>query len=198
VAGSSAGVGPWVSTWKSGVEKKSKTGGKKISMAWSTKPKQADWPASVSAGTALPAAAPPAEQQTTRGKERKLVERKSPELVQFDAPGVVVCGVIKSIMTVDVAEKDRAGNRTGKKSRCVQYTFYNDLEKKFYKILGTYDINNKIGNDDIGLYCEISYIGENKDVGRNGNAMKEFHVLFEERSVRFSDGTTITDEDIPF
>jgi hypothetical protein len=185
-------------------------------MAWgSKKGSQADWPASSGPGVApqshVPAAVagvlgketpapkpePKAESQKRPVTERRMVERKSPELVQFDGKGVFVSGVLKEIVQVEVKERNKQGELTGKVSKCIQYTFFNDEERKPYKILGTYDLNNKISRADVGLYCEITYIGENPDVGRNGNQMKEFKVQFEETG-NFSDGSPITDEDIPF
>ncbi len=186
------------------------------------KRQQAEWPASAGPGAApqtqrsetvaavmqkenppqaetFKAPEPQSQAQVSRPqKKREMVERKSPELVQFDSPGVFVSGVLRDVGIVDVRERDKQGNLTGKISKVAQITFFNEDEQRPYKILGTYDLNAKISRADVGKYCEVTYLGDDKDVGRNGNQMKKFKVEFEADGKKFSDGSTITDDDLPF
>jgi hypothetical protein len=126
--------------------------------------------------------------------QRKLVERQAPTLVEFDKPGVVVSGILRNCERVRIKESKLV----------IQYTIFDPVQKRFLKILGTWDINQKIHwPEDAGRFVRISYLRDNPNVGASkGNALREFKIEVDEVStpapVHFSDGTEITDADIPF
>jgi hypothetical protein len=128
---------------------------------------------------------------------RRLVERKAPELFQFKAEGDLLEGVLLRLDAISIKDKS-----THQPKRVSQYTFRKE-NGDVVKMLGTYDIDCKILLTDLGHFIEIAYIGENKEVRRGDNFMKIFRVKVEEKSAaptsnKFTDGTEITDEDIPF
>lgn len=120
---------------------------------------------------------------------RTLVERPSPELFSFSTPGDFVKGVLSAIDRVEVKGKPT-----------IQFTVDDAAENKTYKILGTYDLNQKIKKSDIGSFLQIVYKGENKEVKKGDNFLRMFGVAFEEKThaATFTDGSQITDADIPF
>jgi hypothetical protein len=122
-----------------------------------------------------------------------LTRREAPKLFQFDARGVTVSGILRSCERIEI-------NNDGKLKKPIQYGIYNERERQEYKILGTYDINCKLRwPEDKGRYVEITFVGENQSVVRNGRALREFDVQVDEVApAKPSDSLEITDEDIPF
>lgn len=130
---------------------------------------------------------------------RVLTERKAPELFSFKAEGDVLDGILVRVDAISIKDKT-----THQAKRVSQYTFRRE-NGDVVKMLGTYDIDCKIIPADVGLFVEVVYVGENREVRRGDNYMKVFRVQVEERksmaaaaSGKFTDGTEITDEDIPF
>ena len=147
-------------------------------------------------GTAGKNPPPPPPTPPASGKpQRKMIELKAPELFKFKASGDFVEGIFVSAEKVQVAQRDEKGNVI-RMSSAVEYVFANGHER--FQILGTYDINKKLGPEYKGLWVQITFKRLNQDVVRNGNAMMEFLVEVEDKSGAFSDGQQITDEDIPF
>jgi hypothetical protein len=121
---------------------------------------------------------------------RTLVEREAPELFKFEGVGDFVKGVLMAMDIVTVREK-----------RTVQFTIYDAGDGKTRKILGTYDLLQKINKDDVGRFVQIVYKGENKEIRKGDNFLRIFSVAFEDKkktAATFEDGTQITDADIPF
>lgn len=134
--------------------------------------------------------------QQSSSTTRQLTERKTPDLVQFDSRGVAATGYLVKMSAVDIQQKDGKGGTTGKTSRTIAYILRDDTGVSV-KVHGTYDINQKLSQSDLGKWVEIVYLGENQQAGRQGNAMKEFKVSVDESS-KNSHGVIVTDEDIPF
>jgi hypothetical protein len=127
---------------------------------------------------------------------RKMVARKAPILVNFDARGVTVAGILRSCERIEITIQ-------GKPKKAIQYGIFNEKEGQEYRILGTYDINCKLlWPEDRGRYVEVTYVGENMSVVREGRALREFDVQVSmDNPIHASkpeDSLGITDEDIPF
>lgn len=123
--------------------------------------------------------------------EVKMVEREEPRFVQFNT-GDVVDGVLTQIERVTVRDKP-----------VVRYTVRKD-DGFFVQFLGTHQINTKLRWEDRGHRISVACVGEDTMVKRGDNCMKVFKVLVSEKAVVnvpravASDGTEITDDDIPF
>jgi hypothetical protein len=139
-----------------------------------------------------PARTAPQQQPTVR----KMIVRKTPILVNFDAPGVTVSGILRSCERIEITIQ-------GKPKKAIQYGIFNEKEGQEYRILGTYDINCKLlWPEDRGRYVEVTYVGENMSVVREGRALREFDVQVSMDTPihpsKPTDNLEITDEDIPF
>jgi len=123
------------------------------------------------------------------GNEIKMMERDEPRRVQFST-GDVVEGVLMMADRVTVKEKP-----------CIRYTVRQD-DGLYVQFLGTHQLNLKLRPEDRGHYVSIRCEGEDVTVKKGDNCMKVFKVLISEKpavsGVTFTDGTEITDNDIPF
>jgi hypothetical protein len=120
-------------------------------------------------------------------KEFTMQEREVPKQISWNAPGDVVAGVLIEVTTI---EKD------GK--RIPRFVVHDPDEDRLYSFLGTYDISQKLMPGDRGKYIEVSYVGENPDVSKAGNAMKVFRVAVSKEKAASVPSLGITDADIPF
>ena len=113
---------------------------------------------------------------------------ESPELFSFEKSGETFAGVLTNVTMIDLKGK-----------RVPQYLVSRD--QKVIKMLGTYDLVQKLTRRWIGCQVRITYLGEDASVSRNGNNMKVFDVQVKGSP---SDGQhpsapfIATDEDIPF
>lgn len=125
-------------------------------------------------------------------------ERKAPELFSFKGEGDVLEGVLVQAGLVEINDKE-----SGRLKKVMQYVIEGKDENGAaitWKIIGSWDINQKLSPRDHNSLVRITYIGENKDVKKGDNYMKMFEVLVAPppRASRFSDGHEITDADISF
>lgn len=120
----------------------------------------------------------------TRHNGRELEEILAPEMFSFTAPGETIAGTMLSIDTVTVKGK-----------RVTQYLLRLDDDRRI-QLLATYDLGRKLQIEHIGRFVEIVYIGENKEVRKGENYLREFRVKVEKAKIQNSH--EITDADIPF
>ena len=110
----------------------------------------------------------------------------APEIFKFEKVGDTVAGKLISLNIVRVKEKS-----------VPEYML--ELGPKKMKLLGTYDLVQKLTRAHIGCAVRIKYLGENKEVSRNGNAMRVFDVQIKGApAVSAENVAPISDEDIPF
>ena len=114
---------------------------------------------------------------------RELEEVLAPEMFAFTKPGEVIAGFLLSIDTVTVKGKP-----------VTQYLLRMEDDRRF-QLLATYDLGRKIQRGHIGRFVEIAYIGENREVRKGDNYLREFRVKVEKANPQSG---PITDEDIPF
>lgn len=118
-----------------------------------------------------------------------MKERQDPKFIQFST-GDVVEGMLVGIERVLI--KGKSG---------VRYTVQED-GGALVAFIGTYQLNTKLRIDDKGHRVDIRCVGEDVTVKRGDNCMKVFEVRVSDERVKaataITDGTEITDEDIPF
>lgn len=117
---------------------------------------------------------------------------ESPELYKFEKRGDQIIGVLSSVSTVEIESDDRAG----KKQRVTQFLFMRP-DAPPVKILGTYDLCQKITRGEIGCVLQVTFLGEDQKIKRGNNYMKVFDVQAKGTPTPRGDGP-ITDDDIPF
>jgi hypothetical protein len=133
----------------------------------------------------------PANTSTGVGAAFEMQERKEPNFIQF-ADGEQLEGVLISIMRMEVQGKPAN-----------KYTLLDPDTNELFAFLGTYMIDTKLRPTDRGRYVRVRCEGDS-DVVRNGRAMKKFYVAVSSKPVTEvlgaaqSDGTYITNDDIPF
>jgi hypothetical protein len=83
--------------------------------------------------------------------------------------------------------------------KVLQYTVITDSERAF-KLLGTYDLVQKLSRAYLGGMVKIRYRGTDPEIQRNGNAMKVFHVMVKPSRNPNSAAAqhVISNDDIPF
>jgi len=121
---------------------------------------------------------------TTRHSGRELEEVLAPEMFSFTKPGETIAGTLLSIDTVTVKGK-----------AVTQYLLRLDDGRRV-QLLATYDLGRKLQPQHMRRFVEITYIGENKEVRKGDNYLREFRVRVEK--ARAQNNPEITDEDIPF
>lgn len=119
----------------------------------------------------------------SRHHSRELEEVLAPEMFTFAKPGEAIAGFLSSIDTVTVKGKP-----------VTQYLLRMEDDRRV-QILATYDLGRKIQRGHIGRFVEITYIGENREVRKGDNYLREFRVRVEKANQQIG---PITDEDIPF
>jgi hypothetical protein len=135
----------------------------------------------------------------TTAPRPRMVERKEPELIQF-GDGQVVEGILLSYRRTMIGDPKDAD---GPKKPVIALLIREDDGNRV-KIHATHDILQKIDARDTGCRVSIRYEGEDHSIRRNGNSMKRFKVMVSEGTPPGppagapSDGTEITDDDIPF
>lgn len=121
--------------------------------------------------------------------ERIMEEREEPTFVEFKAEGEFVSGVLTAIERCTIKQKPG-----------VRFVVWNEEEGKAYCFLATHQLLSKLRASDRGKYIEVTYIGKDQNVVRNGNAMSKFKVAVEKTVTGKPNahGVVVTDEDIPF
>jgi hypothetical protein len=134
----------------------------------------------------------PAEATATKPASPPAIESgwtrlEAPELFSFEKPGEQFAGVLTNITTIDLKGK-----------RIPQYLFARD--SKVIKMLGTYDLVQKLTRRYVGNMVRITYLGEDQSVSRNGNSMKVFDVQIKGTPSEQPPAAPFiaSDEDIPF
>lgn len=103
---------------------------------------------------------------------KTLVEREAAELFKFSGVGDFVKGVLIGAEFIVLKEN---------RQRVMEFQI-DDLETgRFWKVRGTWDINQKLRPSDIGSYVQIVYKGEDPNIGRGDNKLKLFAVAVEAR-----------------
>lgn len=120
----------------------------------------------------------------TRRDGRQMDEVSAPVLFQFQAPKESIAGVLVSIDEVNVKGKP-----------VTQYVLRLDDGKRV-QLLATWDLSRKIQREHLGRYIEIVYLGENREVKKGDNYLREFRVSVEKRNAQ--NNHDITDADVPF
>jgi hypothetical protein len=121
----------------------------------------------------------------TRHNGRELEEVLAPEMFSFTKPGESISGVLLSIDGVTVKGK-----------QVTQYLIRLDDDRRL-QLLATYDLGRKVQRGHIGRFVEITYVGENREVKKGDNYLREFRVRVEKLRAQ-QDNPEFTDEDIPF
>jgi len=111
---------------------------------------------------------------------------EAPELYSFEKAGEQIAGILTEVSHVEVGEP---------RKKVVQYVLAAD--QKVIKILGTYDLVQKLTRAHIGCMVRIKLLGTDPSIARNGNAMKVFHIMIKGTPTHQA-SSPITDEDIPF
>jgi hypothetical protein len=108
----------------------------------------------------------------------------APELFSFEKPGQEIAGILTDVSSVHVQGKN-----------VLQFVLAADA--RVVKLLGTYDLVQKLTRAHVGCMVRIKFRGTDPSITKNGNAMKIFHVMIKGTPTQ-EHGSPITDEDIPF
>jgi hypothetical protein len=123
-----------------------------------------------------------------------MIERKEPTFVKL-AEGEVIQGVLLRMERIEMGSE---------KKKVVRYTVHEFDSGHLCSFLGAYQIDSKLTMADIGHVISVRCEGEDRNVRRNGNAMKLYTVLVSEKKFAENgntpvvDSSIITDDDIPF
>jgi hypothetical protein len=120
-------------------------------------------------------------------EEQGWTTAHAPDLISFEKPGQQVEGVLTSLARIELRGK-----------KVTQFTFRNPKDQRTFKLLGTYDLVQKIGTEHVGTLMRIKYRGEDPEIRRGDNCMKIFDVQFKGTVSRPTPTPEITDDDIPF
>ena len=125
---------------------------------------------------------------TRRDGHRELEEILSPEMFAFSAPGDCIAGTLLSMDRVIVK---------GKPIR--QFIVRLEGSDKRVRFLATFDLAQKLQPEHVGRFIEVTFTGENREVKKGDNCLREFRVRVEKvQGVSVQNNPEITDEDIPF
>jgi hypothetical protein len=122
------------------------------------------------------------------------IERKPPTKFEF-GPGAVLVGLI-----VNHDKRKVRDQRTGEMKPVNRYTVEDAETKERVFFHATVQLDDALGPADVGRFVSITCTGEDKEAGRNGNAMKTFKVMVSQQYAPgwANDGTPIGDDDIGF
>lgn len=110
----------------------------------------------------------------------------APELIAFDKPGQQLEGTLIGVTRIELRGK-----------KVVQYTLANG--DRTLKLLGTFDLVQKLDSRHIGCRVRLLYRGEDPEIKKGDNHMKIFQVQIKGTPSSAAAGPgPITDEDIPF
>jgi hypothetical protein len=118
-----------------------------------------------------------------------MEERKDPKFIKF-GDGEVIQGVLVTLERIMVGNPPKPATR---------YTVLELTSQEPVSFLGTYQLDSKLRQSDIGHVIDVRCLGVDKNVSRNGNAMIMFSVKVSSRPAPgwANDGTPITDSDFP-
>lgn len=120
-------------------------------------------------------------------EENGYTTLQAPDMMKFERPGQSLAGRLQLVGPIQLKGKN-----------VIQYTIAHDDGRKT-KLLGTYDLVQKLGREHIGCLVRITYRGEDPEIRRGENAMKVFDVQVKrDASAPDRESAPITDEDIPF
>ena len=145
----------------------------------------------------------------------EMLEIKEPKFLTFAKDGEETAGILQSIESVEMQEKDQAGKpipgRFKKTARFVLVEGHLDFTSGIFTasgdrvcFLGTSQLVNAIRTDHRGHYLGVRFEGTDSSVTRNGNAMKKFRVWVSsakpeiDESLSTASALGISDSDIPF
>jgi hypothetical protein len=132
--------------------------------------------------------------EATSGGAVNWIERKPPQKFEWGA-GAQLVGILVNL------ERRTLRDRNTLQSKMVNRYVVEEQESRnrvFFH--GTTQLDDALATNDVGHFVSITCTGEDKEAGRNGNAMKTFKVMVSERSAPgwANDGTAITDDDVAF
>jgi hypothetical protein len=118
----------------------------------------------------------------------------APELYKFEKRGDVLSGVLSAITQIEIESEDRPGQ----KQRVTQFLI--SEHGRIFKLLGTYDLCQKLTRRYVGCMVRITFLGEDHKIKRGDNYMKVFDVQVKGSPSDPSEPRPFaaTDEDIPF
>lgn len=119
------------------------------------------------------------------------VELLAPELWKWEKEGQELNGRFVSLETVEIKSD-------GEKKKVRQYIFESLTGAGSVKMIGSFDILQKLTGKYVGCKVRIIYNGTDDSVQKNGNSMKVFEVRVWPREVKSANNPEITDADIPF
>jgi hypothetical protein len=127
------------------------------------------------------------------GSAVNWIERKPPKKFDF-AEGAVLVGILVSHETGMLRDK-----QTGQPKKVNRYTVEDQDSKETVFFHGTVQLDSMLRPNDVGHFVSVTCTGEDKEAGRNKNAMKLFKVLISERAAPgwADDGSRIMDADLP-
>lgn len=126
---------------------------------------------------------------STHKPVRELQEVRAPEMFQFTKDKPTLEGVYLGASRVTVKGKETT-----------QYMLQ-DLDKRRFTFLATYDLARKIQPEHVGHWMYICYEGEDSEKKTQGSPMRKFRVAVGrdvEPEFKNAHGIAVTDEDIPF
>lgn len=110
---------------------------------------------------------------------------EAPELIAFEKPGQRIEGTLTAVSRIELRGK-----------KVVQYVLATG--DRVLKLLGTYDLVQKLDGRHIGCRVRILYRGDDPEIKKGDNHMKIFHVQIKGTPAAVAPSGPITDEDIPF
>jgi hypothetical protein len=123
-----------------------------------------------------------------RDSHHELEEIQAPEMFSFSAPGDCVAGILLSIDKVVVRGK-----------MVTQYLVRLENSDKRVRFLATFDLSQKLQLKHVGRFIEVTFTGENKEVKKGDNYLREFRVrVAKVQDAAAHNNSVISDEDIPF
>jgi hypothetical protein len=139
----------------------------------------------------VPIIPPEPSKTTSRARPSNMKKRVLPDLVKFDTPGITCNGVLV-----------RMNMKKGDTKNYMEYILHNVAEDKIYRFNGSYEIDNQIFRTDLHKFIEVTFVGEDRNIIRNGNALKKFEVWVDEGKPGSAGAPAAewqaSDEDIPF
>lgn len=128
----------------------------------------------------------------------EMKEQREPKFISFGKDGLREGEILEGVFL----RIDSIVNKEGKKMPRLVFVEGEIHGGRFessgdqFAFLATYDLAQKLRTDHIGHFVQIRYEGEDRSVGREGNAMKRFKVAVS--TAQFITERGISDADIPF
>lgn len=125
-------------------------------------------------------------------------ERKDPKKIEW-VDGLLIEGVLLAVESVMIRDRREAERGRDVQKSTMRYTVLEDETNEPVFFFGTHQLNQKLRPTDIGRFVSIRCEGDDKEAGRNGQAMKVFNIKVSRNMAPgyAHDGTPITDDDLP-